>query len=119
MAGPIHPKLLPLTTTCGEDGRTFVGGRDLCDLAEEFGTPLFVYDEHHLRLRCREALWTFGSGVAYGSKAFLCLAMAKLADEEGMHIDVASAGEAYTALRAGVPASRLVMRAFSPQLASN
>ena len=109
MAGPIHPKLLPLTTTFADDGRTFVGGRDLCELAEEFGTPLFVYDEHHLRQRCRDALWAFGSGVAYGSKAFLCMAMAKLADEEGLHVDVASAGEAYTALRAGVPAGRLVM----------
>ena len=109
MAGPIHPKLLPITTTFSDEGRTFVGGRDVCEIAEEFGTPLFLYDEHHLRQRCRDALWAFGSGVAYGSKAFLCLAMAKLVDEEGLHIDVASAGEAYTALRAGVPATRLVM----------
>ncbi|NJM34310.1 MAG: hypothetical protein HC850_05875, partial [Rhodomicrobium sp.] len=50
----------------------------------------------------------FGTGVAYASKAFLCAAMARLADEEGMHIDVASSGEAFVALRAGVPADRLV-----------
>ena len=109
MAGPIHPKLLPVTTTFTDEGRTVIGGRDVCEIAEEFGTPLFVYDEHHLRQRCRDALWAFGSGVAYGSKAFLCLAMAKLADDEGLHLDVASAGEAYVALRAGVGPSRLVM----------
>ncbi len=108
MAAPISSKLLPITTTIPESGRTFVGGLDLVALAEEYGTPLHVYDEQHLRQRCRDALWAFGSGVSYASKAFLCLAMAKLAHEEGLHLDVASAGEAFVALRAGVPAGNLV-----------
>ena len=60
------------------------------DLAHEFGTPLFVYDEEHLRARCREAVAAFPDGVAYATKAFLCLAMAQLAHEEGMHLDVAT-----------------------------
>ena len=90
-------------------GRMIVGGRELVDVADEFGTPLFVYDELHLRERCQEAVRAFGPGVAYASKAFLCLAMAKLAHDEGMHIDVASAGEAFTAMRAGVPPDRLVL----------
>ena len=43
---------------------------------------MFVYDEDHLRARCREAVSAFGDGVAYGSKAFLCMAMARLVHEE-------------------------------------
>ena len=58
--------LLPDTASAGADGRLSVGGVDLVDLAEERGTPLFVYDEAHLRARCREAVDAFGPGVAYG-----------------------------------------------------
>ena len=70
-----------------------VGGIDVLELAQEFGTPLFVYDEDHLRQACREAVAAWGEGVAYATKAFLCRAMARLAHEEGMHLDVASGGE--------------------------
>ena len=100
--------LLPDTASAGADGRLSVGGVDLVDLAEERGTPLFVYDEAHLRARCREAVDAFGPGVAYGAKAFLCLAMARLVHEEGMHLDVATGGELHVALAAGVPPERLV-----------
>lgn len=91
------------------DGRLQIGGCDVIDLAAEFGTPLFVYDEQHLRDRCREAVSVFGDGVAYATKAFLCSAMAKLAHEEGMQLDVATGGELHVALHAGVPAERLVL----------
>ena len=90
------------------DGRLRVGGCDLIELATEFGTPVFVYDEQHLRDRCREAVAVFGDGVAYATKAFLCGAMARLAHEEGMCLDVATGGEMHVALHAGVPADRLV-----------
>jgi diaminopimelate decarboxylase len=100
--------LLPDTASAGADGRLSVGGVDLVELAEERGTPLFVYDEAHLRARCREAVDAFGPGVAYGSKAFLCLAMARLVHEEGMHLDVATGGELHVALAAGVPPERIV-----------
>ena len=103
MAGPLARGLLPDTAEIGAEGRLSVGGCDLLDLADQFGTPLFVYDEVHLRNRCREAVAVFGDGVAYASKAFLCLAMAKLAHEEGMHVDVATGGELHVALTAGVP----------------
>ena len=102
MAAPIATHILPDTANISTWGRLFVGGLDVAGIAEEYGTPLFVYDEYHLRKRCQEAVSSFGTGVAYASKAFLCAAMAKLAYEEGMHIDVASSGEAYVALRAGV-----------------
>ncbi|MEM7142983.1 MAG: diaminopimelate decarboxylase [Actinomycetota bacterium] len=91
------------------DGRLHIGGCDVIDLAAEFGTPVFVYDEQHLRERCREAVSVFGDGVAYATKAFLCTAMAKLVHEEGMHLDVATGGELHVALHAGVPADRLVL----------
>ena len=101
--------LLPDSSEVGADGQLLVGGCDLAELAEEFGTPLFVYDEAQLRARCREAVAAFGDGVAYATKAFLCRAMARLAHEEGMHLDVASGGELAVALSAGVPAERIVL----------
>lgn len=101
--------LLPDTAAVDDRGRLSIGGCDLVDLAAEHGTPLFVYDEAHLRARCREAVAAWGDGVAYATKAFLCTAMARLAHEEGMHLDVASGGELFVALRAGVPAERLVL----------
>lgn len=102
-------ELLPDNATIDDTGRLSIGGCDVLELAEEFGTPLFVYDEDHLRARCREAVSAFGDGVAYAAKAFLCTAMARLAHEEGMHIDVASGGELYVVLAAGVPAERIVL----------
>ncbi len=109
--------LLPDSASIAADGRLSVGGVDVLALADEFGTPLFVYDEAHLRARCQEALEAFGEPVAYASKAFLCKAMARLAHEEGLHLDVASGGELYVALAAGVPASRLVLHGNNKSVA--
>ncbi|QYG91557.1 diaminopimelate decarboxylase [Iamia sp. SCSIO 61187] len=100
--------LLPDSAEVGPDGDLVVGGCRVADLAARFGTPLFVYDEEHLRARCREARAAFGEGVAYATKAFLCRAMARIAHEEGLHLDVATSGELHVALAAGVPADRLV-----------
>lgn len=93
-----------------------MGGVDLCALAETHGTPLFVYDEAHIRTRCREAVAAWGDGVAYASKAFLCRAMAALAHEEGMCLDVATGGELHVALAAGVPGDRLVVHGNNKSL---
>ena len=109
MSSPLPFSLLPDTALVDSSGRLSVGGCDLLELAERFGTPLFVYDEAHLRARCRESVAAFGDGVAYATKAFLCRAMARLAHEEGMHLDVATGGELHVALAAGVPAERLVL----------
>ena len=117
MPGPLPRNLLPDTAEIGPSGRLSIGGCDLLDVAHEFGTPLFVYDEAHLRARCREAVAAFPDGVAYATKAFLCLAMARLAHEEGMHLDVATGGELHVALRAGVPADRLVLHGNNKSLA--
>jgi diaminopimelate decarboxylase len=106
---PLQRHLLPRTGEVDERGHLHVGGVDLLRLAEEFGTPLFVYDEDHLRHACRDAVAAWGDGVAYATKAFLCRAMARLVHEEGMQLDVASGGELHVALSAGVPAARLVL----------
>ena len=83
---------------------------DLESLAEEYGTPLFVYDEDDLRRRCREYVTHFGEGnVAYAGKAFLCRAMVHLVHEQGLYLDVATGGELHVALRSGFPPERLVL----------
>jgi diaminopimelate decarboxylase len=99
--------LLPRSTTVS-GGRVAVAGLDLGALADRFGTPLYVYDEDELRHRCREYHGAFGAGAAYASKAFLCLAMARLVAEEGLSIDVATGGELYVVARAGFPMERVV-----------
>ena len=101
--------LLPDTAVVAADGRLWVGGCDVLELAAELGTPLFVYDEAHLAARCAEARAAFDDGVAYAAKAFLCRAMSRLAHRAGLCVDVASAGELHCALTAGVPAGRLVL----------
>jgi diaminopimelate decarboxylase len=93
----------------GANGHLYIGGCDVVELAAQYGTPLFIYDEAHLRARCREAVAAFGEGVAYATKAFLCRAMARLALDEGMHLDVATDGELHVALAAGAAPDRLVM----------
>ena len=105
---PVSRHLLPDNHHVSQ-GRLSIGGCDLIELAGAFGTPLFVYDEEHLRHRCRQAVEAFGPGVSYAAKAFLCVAMARLACSEGMGIDVATGGELHVALAAGVPADRLVL----------
>jgi diaminopimelate decarboxylase len=108
--------ILPDTARVDDGGRLSVGGVDLLDLAAEHGTPLFAYDEATLRARCREARAAFDDGVAYGSKAFLCTAVARLAHEEGMHVDVASGGELEVAVAAGVPPERIVLHGNNKSL---
>jgi len=106
---PLPSSLLPDTAAIDVDGRLSIGGCDVLGLAERYGTPLFVYDEDHIRSRCGEAVAALGRGATYASKAFLCRAMARLAAEEGMGIDVATGGELAVVLAAGVPAERTVL----------
>ncbi len=100
--------LLPDTASLADDGSLEIGGKRVLELAEQFGTPLFVYDEEHLRNRCREAVAAFPDAAAYATKAFLSISMAQLAHQEGMKLDVATGGEMYVAMRAGVPPVRMI-----------
>ena len=116
MTHPIPFSLLPDSAASAPDGSLTIGGCSVVDLAAEFGTPLFIYDEDHLRSRAREAVEAFGPGVAYASKAFLCKAMAQLVHEEGMDIDVSTAGELHVALDAGIPAHDLILHGNNKSL---
>jgi diaminopimelate decarboxylase len=94
------------------EGHLEIGGRDTVQLAQEFGTPLYVFDEALVRQRAREYVAAFkASGfpfqVAYASKAFSTKAMVALAAQEGLSLDVVSDGELYTALEAGFPAEKI------------
>jgi diaminopimelate decarboxylase len=108
---------LPDNSTIGTDDSLSIGGVRVAELAAQYGTPLFVYDEEHLRARCRAAVNAFGAGnVVYATKAFICGAMARLAHEEGLLLDVATGGELHTVLHAGVPASSCVLHGNNKSL---
>jgi diaminopimelate decarboxylase len=95
-----------------ESGALTVAGLDVRDLASEFGTPAYVLDEDDFRARAREFQQAFdevfqdlcgGADVYYAGKAFLCTAVARWIHEDGLHLDVCSAGELAVAVRAGLP----------------
>ncbi len=96
-----------------ERGHLTFGGLDTLALAKEYGTPLYLMDEDLIRKNCRALLDAFGkyydgnANVSYASKALSCVAICKIMAEEGMHLDVVSGGELFTALRAGFPAERI------------
>lgn len=96
-------------------GHLEIGGADAVDLAKEFGTPLYVFDEAHIRNMVRVYKKTIddeynGNGlVLYASKAFSCMAVYAIANEENIGVDVVSGGELYTALKAGFPANKIYM----------
>jgi diaminopimelate decarboxylase len=97
----------------GADGRLMVGGCDAVELARRFGTPLHVIDGDRLRANLHAYREAFARHAPSGqpvfaSKALCVVATCQLAHEAGFWLDVASGGELYTALRAGVPADRLV-----------
>ncbi|MFD0711102.1 diaminopimelate decarboxylase [Paenibacillus sp. GCM10027626] len=100
------------TSTINARGHLEIGGCDTVELAQKFGTPLYVVDEALIRQRAREYVEAFqASGlkfqVAYASKAFSVMAMCVIAEQENLSLDVVSDGELYTALQAGFPAQRI------------
>jgi diaminopimelate decarboxylase len=104
--------LFPDTAEVNGRGNLAVGGCDITQLAEEFGTPLYVYDEATLRARCREFLGEFQkryprSAVIYACKAFINVALARILMEEGLGLDVVSGGELAVAQRVAFPSERV------------
>jgi len=90
--------LFPLTAEVNNQGHILIGGCDVVDLAEEFGTPLYLFDEQTLRHKCREFKDEFckyypDTLVIYASKAFLNKALALIFKEEGLGLDIVSGGE--------------------------
>src|SRR3954470_19274971 len=102
------PQLWPRTVTRAEAGSLQVGGVSVTDLAAEHGTPAYFLDEVDLRERCREFAAAFGDAdVYYAGKSFLCKAVVRIVEEEGLFLDVCSGGELAVALAAGFPAERI------------
>ena len=100
------------TTGINSKGNLEIGGGDTVELANQFGTPLYVYDVALIRERARGFKQAFDeqnvkAQVAYASKAFSTIAMLQVAEEEGLSLDVVSGGELYTALSAGFPVERI------------
>ncbi|MEB7821420.1 diaminopimelate decarboxylase [Staphylococcus xylosus] len=89
-----------------DSGELTMGGTSLKTIAQSFGTPTIVYDEVQIRNQMRRFHESFKKSglnynVSYASKAFTCLQMVKLVQEENLELDVVSEGELYTALEAG------------------
>ncbi|BCJ42661.1 diaminopimelate decarboxylase [Actinoplanes ianthinogenes] len=102
------PQLWPRTVTRDESGSLRVGGVDVADLAADYGTPAYFLDEEDLRARCRDFASAFAEAdVYYAGKSFLCKAVVRVVDEEGLFLDVCSGGELAVALAAGFPPERI------------
>jgi diaminopimelate decarboxylase len=106
------PMLLHGTSRVNSNGHLEIGGVDTVELANRYGTPLYVYDEQLIRDQCRAYVRAFEKTgfafqVAYASKAFCTMAMCKLVEKEGLSLDVVSGGELHTAVQAGFPANRI------------
>jgi diaminopimelate decarboxylase len=100
--------LFPISAEVNRGGHLIIGGCDTVKLAAEYGTPLYVFDEITLRSKCREFKSEFGqryadTTVLYASKAFLNRALATIFKEEGLGLDVVSAGELTIAESVGFP----------------
>ncbi len=99
--------MLPEHLKVNEEGHLEIGGCDTVDLAEQFGTPLYVMDENLIRRICRDykdsfAMYYQGKGTpVYASKAFCCKEMCRIIKSEGLDLEIVSGGELYTALAAG------------------
>lgn len=96
-----------------DNGHLMIGGCDSVDLAREFGTPLYVMDEEVIRSNMRmykNAMDKYYEGkglVLYASKAMCTMALCRIAQQEGLGLDVVSGGELYTARRAGFPMEKV------------
>ena len=104
--------LFPLTAKASNKGHLTIGSCDAVELAAEFGTPLYVFDEFSLRRRCAEFKHEFSqryadTTVLYSAKAFINKALAQLFNEEGLGLDVVSAGEISVARSVGFPVERV------------
>jgi diaminopimelate decarboxylase len=105
--------LWPITTGINAAGHLAIDGVDLVDLAREYGTPLYVYDEATIRERCRQHAAAFAKHypqgrVVYAGKAYLSPSILAILKEEETWLDVCSGGELGLALRCGFPAERII-----------
>ncbi len=107
-----NASLFPATTQVSSRNHLVIGGCDTLDLASEFGTPLYIFDETDLRARCQEFKEEFSgrypnTEVCYAAKAFINPALAQFIHEEGLGLDVVSGGELAVAMAVGFPPERV------------
>ncbi len=104
------PALWPRNVSRAADGAVRVAGLDVRQLADDFGTPAYVFDADDFRSRCREFRQAFaGVDVFYAAKAFCAKAVVRIIAEEGLNLDVCTGGELAIALAAGMPPERIKM----------
>ena len=115
----LAPNVWPRNIARDEAGVAGIAGVPLTDLAQEYGTPLFVIDEDDFRSRCREVASAFGGGknVHYAAKAFLCSEIARWIDEESLSLDVCTGGELAVALHADFPPERITFHGNNKSVA--
>jgi diaminopimelate decarboxylase len=105
-------QILPLGAAVSSDGHLTLAGCDAVELAREFGTPLYVFDEETIRSQCQAYQQAFRSrypdtSVAYAAKAYLGRALAAIVAQEGMDLDVVSGGELAIAASVNFPPERI------------
>ena len=114
MSADLNPLLWPASATRNSQGELSVGEITVTSLAGQYGTPLYVFDEADVRKRARDYVAAFTvsdieTSVHYAGKAFISTKVAQWVNQEGLGIDVASAGELEVALRAGINPNQIVM----------
>jgi diaminopimelate decarboxylase len=105
-------EILPITAGVSDAGRLSIGGCDVRDLVEEYGSPLYIYDEETLRDICRDFVGSFAAEyeqthIEYSSKAFANPTVSKIVEEEGLDMDVVTGGELAVAIASDFPAERM------------
>lgn len=107
-----NQSIKPVTTKVNEKGNLEIGGCDLVELAEKYGTPLYVLDEVTIRSICNDYKDAFSSypkiNMMYASKALCTLATSAILSKEGFGFDVVSAGEIYTVYKSGAPMDKVL-----------
>lgn len=107
-----NQSIKPVTTKVNAKGNLEISGCDLIELAEKYGTPLYVLDEETIRSICKDYKDAFSSypkiNMMYASKALCTLATSAILSKEGFGFDVVSAGEIYTVYKAGAPMDKVL-----------
>ncbi|MCB0115745.1 MAG: hypothetical protein KDD84_16710, partial [Caldilineaceae bacterium] len=117
--------LFPISTTVSADAdgveQIHISGCDLAELAAEYGTPLYVYDQAGMDAAVdeyRQALRAYPnhSGITYAGKAFMCLAVAQWAVQRGLWLDCTGAGEIAIAVAAGAPREQILVHGVNKSM---
>lgn len=104
--------IFPPTSSINDANHLTIGGCDVVALAEEYGTPLYLFDEEALRNKCREFVREFSNRypdvlVIYACKAYVNPSLARIFNEEGLGLDVVSGGELAVAQAVDYPAEKV------------